>query len=108
MLSTIHTRRVAPRTATLGLALLFLVSTSGCGTLLFPERTDQPNSGRLDPNVMILDGIGLLFFILPGLIAFGVDALSGAAYLPNGVKEGEGPFFLDLKTETPAPAPTDG
>ena len=83
------------RAATLGLALLFLVSTSGCGTLLFPERNDQPHSGRLDPNVMILDGIGLLFFVLPGLVAFGIDALSGAAYLPVGVEEGEGPFYRD-------------
>ena len=89
------------RAATLGLALLTLASTSGCGTLLFPERQDQPHSGKLDPNVLILDGIGLLFFILPGLVAFGIDALTGAAYLPVGVEKGEGPFLRDLKGPAP-------
>ena len=77
------------------------LSSGGCGTLFFSERQDKPHSGRLDPNVMILDGIGLLFFIVPGLVAFGIDALTGAAYLPPGVEKGEGPFFHDEKKAPP-------
>jgi hypothetical protein len=34
----------------------------------------------------VLDGIGLLFFILPGVIAFAVDFGDGAIYIPSGGK----------------------
>lgn len=34
---------------------------------------------------MILDGIGLLFFLVPGVIAFAVDFSNGTIYLPGGV-----------------------
>lgn len=78
-----------------GLAVL---PTSGCGTLMFAERQDEPHSDRFDPNILILDGIGLLFFIVPGLVAYGVDFYSGAIYLPNGVEKGEGPFIHDEKS----------
>jgi hypothetical protein len=64
-------------TLTIGLAF-FLAS---CGTLLYPERRGQP-AGRLDVGVVALDGVGLLVFILPGVIAFVVDFTTGAIYLP--------------------------
>ncbi|MEM5516107.1 hypothetical protein WNY37_04050 [Henriciella sp. AS95] len=56
---------------------------SACGTLLYPERRGQ-TGGRLDTAVVILDGLGLLLFLVPGLIAFAVDFGSGAIYLPGG------------------------
>lgn len=59
--------------------LLQLVS---CGTLLYPERRGQ-RSGELDAAVVLMDGIGLLFFIIPGVIAFAVDIDTGAIYLPS-------------------------
>lgn len=54
----------------------------GCGTILYPERRGQ-TSGRIDAGVAILDAIGLLFFIIPGVIAFAVDFSTGAIYLPG-------------------------
>ncbi len=39
-------------------------------------------SGRLDPSIVLLDGLGLLFFFVPGVIAFAVDFSTGAIYLP--------------------------
>ncbi|GGB68849.1 hypothetical protein [Henriciella pelagia] len=54
-----------------------------CGTLLYPERRGQ-TGGQLDTAVVILDGLGLLLFLVPGLIAFAVDFGSGAIYLPGG------------------------
>jgi hypothetical protein len=54
----------------------------GCGTLMYPERRGQ-RGGRLDVGVTILDGIGLLFFIIPGVIAFAVDFSNGTIYLPE-------------------------
>ncbi|MEQ9314587.1 MAG: hypothetical protein RLN72_01980 [Henriciella sp.] len=56
---------------------------SACGTLLYPERRGQ-KGGRLDTAVVILDGLGLLLFLVPGIIAFAVDFGTGAIYLPGG------------------------
>jgi hypothetical protein len=77
------------------LALAVLVPSTGCGTLLFPERQDTSHSDRFDPNVLILDGLGLVFFVIPGLLAFGLDFYTGAIYLPADVEKGEGPFIRD-------------
>ena len=64
------------------MAGIMLLDTS-CGTLLHPERKGQV-SGRIDPGIAVLDGIGLLFFIVPGVIAFAVDFTNGTIYLPPG------------------------
>lgn len=63
------------------LPVLLGVSSSGCGTILYPERRGQP-AGRLDWGVVALNGIGLLVFFVPGVIAFAVDFITGAIYLP--------------------------
>jgi hypothetical protein len=57
------------------------VFLASCGTILYPERRGQP-AGRLDIGVVALDGIGLLLFLVPGVIAFVVDFATGAIYLP--------------------------
>src|SRR5262249_47382389 len=54
---------------------------AGCGTILYPERRGQVG-GRLDVGVVVLDAIGLLFFLIPGIIAFAVDFSNGTIYLP--------------------------
>ena len=74
---------LAFRRAVLGVTFLAVVChLLGCGTLLHPERRGQPHSGRIDPAIVILDGVGCLFFLVPGLIAFAVDFATGAIYLP--------------------------
>ena len=55
----------------------------GCGTIFYPERKGQP-AGPIDWKIVALDGIGLLFFFVPGVIAFAVDFNNGAIYLPPG------------------------
>ncbi len=65
---------------TLLLAIIGFQAVS-CGTLLYPERKGQI-SGKIDPNVAILNGIGLLVFLVPGVIAFAVDFSNGTIYLP--------------------------
>jgi hypothetical protein len=57
------------------------VFLTSCGTILYPERRGQP-CGRLDVGVVALDGVGLLAFLVPGVIAFVVDFATGAIYLP--------------------------
>lgn len=64
-------------------ALTLSLVLSGCGTIMHPERKGQVG-GRIDPGVAVLDGIGLLFFFVPGVIAFAVDFSNGTIYLPGG------------------------
>lgn len=66
-----------------------VLQLAACGTLIHPERRGQ-DSGRIDPAIAILDGIGLLFFVIPGLIAYAVDFSTGAIYLP-GTERSEAP-----------------
>lgn len=63
----------------IGLTLNF----SGCGYLLHPERRGQ-TGGRIDPGIAVLDGLGLLLFVIPGVVAFVVDFSTGCIYRPSG------------------------
>ena len=63
------------------LIALLVFQLSGCGTIFYPERRGQ-KAGHVDVGVAILDGIGLLFFLIPGVIAFAVDFSNGTIYLP--------------------------
>lgn len=65
------------------IAGVLAVQLAGCGTLMHPERKGQ-QGGRLDAGIVILDALGLLFFIIPGVIAFAVDFSNGTIYLPPG------------------------
>ena len=70
------------RKTIISLLLVSVLFLSGCGTLFWPER--RGNSTHLDAGVAILDGIGLLFFILPGVIAYAVDLSTGCIFLSGG------------------------
>lgn len=65
------------------IVVILMVQLTGCGTILYPERKGQ-KSGTIDPGIVVLDAIGLLIFIIPGVIAFMVDANNGTIYLPGG------------------------
>ncbi len=62
---------------------LILFQTASCGTILYPERRGLRH-GRIDPAVAVLDAVCLLFFLIPGVVAFAVDFATGAIYLPGG------------------------
>jgi hypothetical protein len=70
----------------------FTMQLMGCGTLMYPERRGQRGTS-LDAGVAVLDGIGLFFGILPGVIAFAVDFSNGTIYLPERRRTGS----LNLK-----------
>ena len=53
------------------------------------------SEGRVPETRRAPSRIGLLFFVVPGLVAFGIDFYTGAIYLPKGVQGGEGPFIRD-------------
>lgn len=70
---------------------VFIVQLMGCGTVFYPERKGQ-KSGKIDAGVAVLDGLGALFFVIPGVIALAVDFYNGTIYLP-GTSSGQ-----DVKT----------
>jgi hypothetical protein len=65
------------------LAAALSLHAASCGTLIHPERWGQPRTGPLDPSIVILDGLGVLLFVIPGVVAFVVDFSTGAIYLPG-------------------------
>lgn len=68
----------------LGIALVAVLAFQiGCGTILYPERRGQ-KAGKYDTDIVLLDAVGLLFFLVPGVIAFAVDFATGTIYLPSG------------------------
>ena len=65
------------------LAITLLSQVAACGTLFYPDRRGQID-GKIDPAIAVLDAVGLLFYIIPGLIAFAVDFATGAIYFEPG------------------------
>lgn len=80
------------RFLTLTAAQAGVLAAAGCGTILHPERNGQP-VGPLDWKIVALDTVGLIFFLVPGVIAFAVDFYNGTIYLP--------PDQYGLKTPRP-------
>ncbi len=90
------------RTRFISITLLGLlqVSTVGCGTILYPARRGQP-AGQLDWGVVALDAVGLLFFFVPGVIAFAVDFNNGTIYLPSEGVAGPAQASTDHTQKSP-------
>lgn len=74
--------RTMLRVTSLLVAAVVTIGSAGCGTILYPERRAQ-SAGQIDTGVAVLNGIGLLFFFVPGIVAFAVDFSTGAIYLPS-------------------------
>lgn len=88
--------RIRIRRALTGLVLgVSITALVGCGTVFHPERKGQM-SGRIDPVVAIANGVGLLFFIIPGVIAYAVDFSNGTIYLP-GTHDSAGVDVLQME-----------
>ena len=68
--------KILTRASVFGLCTVMLLELTACGTVFYPERKGT-KSGSLDPIVAIADAIGLLFFFVPGVIAFAVDFTNG-------------------------------
>ncbi len=71
-----------------------IIQLAGCGTLMYPERKGQ-RGGRIDMGIAVLDGIGLLVLLVPGIIAYVVDFYNGTIYLPDTAKGS--PVLQDIK-----------
>ncbi len=67
-------------------ATVLTVSATGCGTLRYPERVGQARGGfdDVDWTIAGMDAIGLVFFFVPGVIAFAIDYHNGTLFYPPG------------------------
>ena len=72
----------AYKTLQLLMCTILIFQSVGCGTIMYPERKGQ-RGGKIDAGVAVLDGVGLLLFIIPGIIAFAIDFNNGTIYLPG-------------------------
>ena len=75
------------------LAVALTTQLSACGSLFFPDRRGQIE-GQVDFLVVGLDAIGLLFYVIPGVVAYAVDFTTGAIYLPPGERYSVSPESL--------------
>ena len=64
-------------------AIVLSLFVSACGTILKPNQINKPHSSQLDIAIVALDAFGLIFFIIPGAVAFVVDYSNGTLYLPR-------------------------
>ena len=82
-------RRLIITTLTLTSVLLSSVSLQGCGTLFKQDQINQPRSSQPDYKIVLLDGVGLVLFIIPGVIAYAVDYANGTLFLPATTQTGK-------------------
>jgi hypothetical protein len=76
---------MSKKTIIYSLSLILFLNVVGCGTLMHPERRGQRVNkvSRLDVGIVVLDAVGLLFFLVPGVIAFAADISNNTIYLPS-------------------------
>lgn len=76
-------KKILTRTIAMSLSLAMVLELTACGTVFYPERKGT-KGGSIDPVVAVADAIGLLFFFIPGVVAFAVDFSNGTIYLSHG------------------------
>ena len=75
--------KILNKTVAMSLTLAMVFELTACGTIFYPERKGT-KSGSIDPVVAVADAIGLLFFFIPGVVAFAVDFSNGTIYTSGG------------------------
>jgi hypothetical protein len=82
----------------------FTMLGSGCGTVLHRERIGQPHSNNVDWEIAALNGLGLAFFFVPGVVAFAVDFYNGTIYLPQSYASTAQVASQKIPNQPPQPA----
>ena len=72
-------KKTLTKTVAMTLATVMVLELTACGTIFYPERKGT-KSGQIDPVIAVADAIGLLFYFIPGIIAFAVDFSNGTIY----------------------------
>jgi hypothetical protein len=59
---------------------VFIIATTGCGYILYPERRHAKLSNEIDGEVVLFDCLWLIAGIIPGVVALVVDATNDTWY----------------------------
>jgi len=86
-------------------AVVFAISSAGCGTLMHSNRMVSQPSDKLDSKVVLLDCLWLLPGVVPGVVALGVDFHNDTIYFSEkeleAIQNGE-----RVRLRIPSIAPT--
>jgi len=58
----------------------FIITTTGCGYILYPERIHAKRSNEIDGKIILFDCLWLIAGVIPGVIALVVDGVSETWY----------------------------
>ncbi|MBN1972286.1 MAG: hypothetical protein JW787_01505 [Sedimentisphaerales bacterium] len=58
----------------------FIITTMGCGYILYPERRHAKLSNEIDAKVVLFDCLWLIAGVIPGVVALVIDAASDTWY----------------------------
>ena len=58
----------------------FIITTTGCGYILYPERRHAKLSNEVDGKVVVFDCLWLIAGIIPGVVALIVDGVNDTWY----------------------------
>ena len=82
-----------------------LAVTTNCGYILYPDRRQQnpDRQGEIDLPVLVMDGVWLFVFVVPGVVFLFIDFYYGTMFLPKeGVKAKPKSTIL-FRLNNPAP-----
>lgn len=58
----------------------FIITTMGCGYILYPERRHAKLSNEIDGKIVLFDCLWLIAGVIPGVVALVIDAASDTWY----------------------------
>ena len=58
----------------------FIITATGCGYILYPERRNAELSNEIDGKVVVMDCLWLLAGVIPGVVALIIDGVNGTWY----------------------------
>ncbi len=68
------------RLFSLVLLAAFVISATGCGYILYPERRHAELSNEIDGKIVVFDCLWLIVGVIPGVVALIVDGVNGTWY----------------------------
>ncbi len=79
------------RMFSLAVLAAFIITTTGCGYIMYPERRDAKLSNEIDGKIVVFDCLWLFVGVVPGVVAIIVDAVNDTWYYTeeewNEIKE---------------------
>ncbi len=96
--------RLKTPSVVIAVTLIFALATSGCGTLMHPERRTAIPSNKIDAKTAVLDCLWLLVGVIPGVVALGVDFYNDTIYYSEDELKAQGGDNVSVNIRGRSPA----